>query len=296
MRHAVSLEALRIIDVIDNKGSFGAAAEQLCKVPSALSYTVAKLESDLGVSLFDRTGQRAVLTPTGRLLLREGRHLLAAADRLEQLIKQVESGWETQVRIAKDTILPIAPLFNAIEQFNQLDRQVTLHLSDEVLGGSWDALVADRCDLTIGAGGEVPKGQFEYRPIGEVEFVFAVAASHPLAVRKEAVDQEAIRDLPAVIVADSSRSAPSRSAGFLDSRQIIRVASMQAKLEAQLMGLGVGFLPRHIANSALLSGELIALPCNIPRPNMPAYMAWRKDNNGRALRWFIEACSAINWF
>ena len=65
-----------------------------------------KLEADLAVALYDRSGQRAVLTPAGRLLLEEGRHLLAAAERLELLIKQLESGWEPVLRIARDTILP----------------------------------------------------------------------------------------------------------------------------------------------------------------------------------------------
>jgi DNA-binding transcriptional LysR family regulator len=296
MRHAISLEALRILDIIDIKGSFGAAAEQLFKVPSALSYTIAKLESDLGVNIFDRSGQRAVLTPAGRLLLAEGRHLLASADRLEALIKQLESGWEPVLRIAKDTILPMQPVFNAVGQFNQLHKQVALNLSEEVLGGSWDALVADRCDLTLGAGGEIPKGQFDFRSIGEVEFVFAIAPNHALVQRREPVDQAAIRDMPTVVVVDSSRSLPSRSVGLLDSRQTIRVASMQAKLEAQIMGLGVGFLPRHMAERALLAGELVALPCTIPRPNMPAYIAWRKDNKGRALHWFIDAFASVSWF
>lgn len=296
MRNAISLEALRILDAIERKGSFGAAAEAIHKVPSALSYTVAKLEADLGVALYDRSGQRAVLTPAGRLLLDEGRHLLAAAERLEALIKQLESGWEPVLRIARDTILPMAPLLDALGQFNQLGKQVEINLSDEVLGGSWDALVAERCDLTLGAGGELPRGQFEYRSIGEVEFVFAVAAGHPLTQSAGPVDQAAIRDLPTVVVADTSRSLPGRSSGLLEGRQTIRVASMQAKLDAQVKGLGVGFLPKHMAAPALEDGSLVALACSIPRPNMPAYMAWRKDNKGLALHWFVNACAAVGWF
>ena len=65
MRHAISLDALRILDAIERKGSFGAAAEAMHKVPSALSYTVNKLEADLAVALYDRSGQRAVLTLLG---------------------------------------------------------------------------------------------------------------------------------------------------------------------------------------------------------------------------------------
>ncbi len=296
MRHAISLEALRILVAIERKGSFAAAAEALHKVPSALSYTVAKLEADLAVSLYDRSGQRAVLTAAGRLLLEEGRHLLAAAERLEELIKQLQSGWEPVLRIARDTILPMAPLLEVLGQFNQLDKPVEIHLSDEVLGGSWDALVAERCDLTLGAGGDLPRGHFEYRSIGEVEFVFAVAADHPLTLLPRPVDQDAIREFPTIVVADSSRNLPGRSSGLLESRHTIRVASMQAKLDAQLLGLGVGFLPRHMAEPALQNGSLVALPCSIPRPNMPAYMAWRRDNQGQALKWFVQACADVCWF
>lgn len=296
MHHAITLEALRVLDAIDRKGSFGAAAEALFKVPSALSYTVQKLESELGVNLFDRSKQRAQLTAAGRLLLEQGRALLQATSRLEDAVKQLESGWETQLRIAKDTILPNKPLMQLIPAFNQLDKQVSIAISEEVLGGSWDALLSDRCDLTLGVGGEFPKGLFEYQRMGEVEFVFAVAPRHPLTLHKGPVDAAAIRAFTTIVAADSSLTAPLRSSGLLDSRQTVRVANMAAKIEAQRLGVGVGFLARHLIGSLLASGELIALPCTVPRPNMPLYMAWRKDNSGKALAWFVKACAEINWF
>ncbi|WP_152666588.1 LysR family transcriptional regulator, partial [Xanthomonas hortorum] len=39
----ISLEALQILDAIDRRGSFTAAAKVLSKVPSTISYTVSKL-------------------------------------------------------------------------------------------------------------------------------------------------------------------------------------------------------------------------------------------------------------
>lgn len=296
MHHAITLDALRVLDAIDRKGSFGAAAEMLFKVPSALSYTVQKLESELGINLFDRSKQRAQLTAAGRLLLEEGRALLQATSRLEQAVKQLESGWEMQLRIAKDTILPNAPLLRLLPAFHQLDKQVTIEISEEVLGGSWDALVSGRCDLTLGVGGEFPKGLFEYRLMGEVEFVFAVAPDHPLTRHKGPVDAAAIRAFTTIVAGDSSLTSPLRSSGLLDSRQTVRVANMAAKIDAQRLGVGVGFLGRHLIAGLLERGELVALPCSVPRPNMPLYMAWRKDNSGKALAWFVEACEKINWF
>ena len=72
----LSFDALETLDAIASAGSFARAAERLHRVPSALTYTVNKLESDLGVAIFDRSGKRAELTPAGRELLEQGRDLL----------------------------------------------------------------------------------------------------------------------------------------------------------------------------------------------------------------------------
>lgn len=296
MNHPITLDALRVLDAIDRKGSFGAAADALFKVPSALSYTIQKLESDLGISIFDRSRQRAQLTTAGKLLLEQGRQLLQAANAIEETMQQLESGWETQLRIAKDTILPLAPLLTQINAFNQLDKRVAITIGEEVLGGTWDALVAERCDLALGASGDLPKGILEYRLMGEIEFVFAVASEHPLRLHKGPVDAAAIQAFPTIVAADSSLTSPGRSSGLLESRQTIRVANATAKIQAQMMGVGVGFLARHLIKNELANGDLIALECLVPRPNIPVYMAWRKENKGKALAWFIDACIKASWF
>ena len=65
----LTLEALEVIDAIDKQGSFAAAADSLFRVQSKVSYTVRKLEEDIGVTLFEKVGRRAVLTPAGKVLL-----------------------------------------------------------------------------------------------------------------------------------------------------------------------------------------------------------------------------------
>src|SRR5438445_7196556 len=98
----LTLEAILILDTIDRKGSFAAAAAALDRVPSALTYNVRKLEDELDVLLFDRRGHRAKLTPAGLELLQEGRHLLRAAEELEQRVKRTATGWEVELRIVMD--------------------------------------------------------------------------------------------------------------------------------------------------------------------------------------------------
>src|SRR5690554_7467518 len=97
MHTAITIDALKVLDAIDRKGSFAGAAGELFRVPSAISYTVQKLEEDLNVSIFDRSGHKAVLTPAGRYLLEEGRSLLEAAENLAHSTRQVADRKSTRL-------------------------------------------------------------------------------------------------------------------------------------------------------------------------------------------------------
>lgn len=295
MHNALSLDALRALDAIDRKGSFAAAAEALYKVPSALSYTIAKLEADLDVSLFDRSKQKAQLTPAGQLLLDQGRALLHAANQLQNAVKQLDTGWETQLVIAKDSIVPNTPVLNVITQFLQLGKITQVRMTEEVMAGGWEALQTGRADIAVGLSGDFAKGQFTVLPMGEVEFVFAVAPHHQLAALDRIVTQEDVQLHTAVIVADSAIDAPKRSSGLFDTRQRVIVDNMQAKIAAQKQGLGIGFLPRHLISNELARGELIAKASSIPRDKLPLYLAWHKQSQGQALSWFSQQLTAVNW-
>ncbi|TVP54062.1 MAG: LysR family transcriptional regulator, partial [Halomonadaceae bacterium] len=131
----ITLDALRVLDAIARRGSFAAAAESLHRVPSAVSYTVHKLEEDLAVAIFDRTGHRATLTASGKYLLEQGRYLLEAAETLAQTTREVAQGWETRLRVAVDTLLPVEATYAAIRAFNALSVPVELQIMEEVFAG-----------------------------------------------------------------------------------------------------------------------------------------------------------------
>ncbi|MBP8270325.1 MAG: LysR family transcriptional regulator, partial [Sphaerotilus sp.] len=94
-RHALTPEALEMMDTIARTGSFAAAARELGKVPSALTYSVRQLEEALDVLLFDRSSRQAQLTAAGAELLHEGRRLLAQMDAVANRVQRVATGWET---------------------------------------------------------------------------------------------------------------------------------------------------------------------------------------------------------
>ena len=295
MLPSISLDGLIVLDAIDKKGSFSAAAESLFRVPSALTYTVQKLESDLGTKLFERKGQRAELTLVGQLVLRQGREILAATSRLEEAVRQLETGWESSLTLAIDTVVPDLPLLQLIGEFTELGKQVAVNISEESLGGGWDALYSGRADIAIGVTGERPKGQYHVVEMGELEFVFALNPAHPLAQHRDPIPTEALLQFPSIVVADSSTALAQRSSGLFDSRQVIRVPNMQTKIKAQQLGLGVGYIPKHLILDALATGALVACQVEIPRPAQKVFMAWRKDKEGKAQAWFTERLLQCIW-
>ena len=291
----LTLDALAVLDAIDRRGSFAQAADELHRVPSALTYTVQKLEDDLGVKVFDRSGHRAKLTPAGLELLKEGRHLLRIAADLESRVKRVATGWETELVIAVDAIISIAALYPIVARFYRNDCGTRLRLLSETLGGTWDALAGGRADLVVGASGDAPTGGgFASQPMGTMRFVFVVAPGHPLAALPEPLSAADILGHRAVAVADSARNLPPRTTGLLSGQDVLTVPTMQAKLDAHRMGLGVGFLPETLARTEAAAGRLVIREVAESKAELTALVAWRTANKGRALAWWIDALSGLD--
>jgi DNA-binding transcriptional LysR family regulator len=291
----ITLDALRTLDAIDRRRTFAAAAEELFCVPSAVSYTISKLEDDLGVRLFDRSRRKAELTAVGRLVLEQGRQILTATDELTAMARQVADGWEAELRICVETLLDCGPVYQLIQAFQAVQPRAEVRLSEEVLEGAWDALNAGRCDLVIGATGEPPGQGFVTHPLGQVEFDFAVAAGHPLAALPQPLRLKDIENYPTVIVTDSTRLLPARSSGLLDGRSRLVVPSMARKIAAQREGLGVGYLPRHRIRREVEAGSLQVLQLEEPRSSQSISVAWRKSSKGKGLKWFVNQLKAARF-
>lgn len=286
----ITLEALRILDAIDRNGSFGAAATELHKVRTALTYTINKLEQDLNVTLFDRTGHRAVLTEAGELLLNQGRHLLENALALEQRITHLGEGWEPKIRIAFDDTLNGEKLMKMFAQFFDACHYTELDISSEILMGTWDALQNNRVDIAIGVTQTAPtSAQFASQILGSLDFVFAVSPDHPLASLPEPLSSESILKYQSVVVADTGPSHSSITYGVLTGQKRFRVSRIREKLLAQIAGIGVGYLPKSYVDEAIKAGLLISK--EVQKPKGKAYLscAWRIDKQeGKSMQWLIK--------
>lgn len=285
----ISLEALEILDAIARHGSFGRAAEELGRVPSAITYAVRKLEDDLDALIFDRSGYRAELTATGKVLLEQGRALLQQADQLQSQIAQTAKGWELELSIVLDEILPWSWLQPHVEAYFADTCSAKLRINEETLAGSWEALLDGRADLVIGATSDPPSGVgVSTQLLFNVPFSYCVAPKHPLADVPEPLSDEQLKAHRAIVLGDSARHLPLRTSGLLSGQDMLVVPSMQAKIDAQIAGLGSGYLANWFARPYLRDKVLVSKQVVETKQPGGVVIAWKSGNRGRALAWWRE--------
>lgn len=284
----MSVNELALLEAIRDSGSLTRAAARLGKAPSSVSHAARQLEERFDALLFDRRRYRLQLTPAGRLLTEEAARLLQDVARLAQRVQQVASGWEDRLWIVTDELIEFPLLTPLIQDFDALRSGVALRFTHETLGGTWEALREGRADLVVGATNEPPAiPNLRWHELGVIEWVFAVAPRHPLAAQAAPLTREQISLHRSVVVGESTRAPASRGYGRLAGQPVLAVPGMQAKILAQRDGLGVGWVPRHRAAELLARGELVEKATADPREPNTLYAAWRGDQEGRALQWWL---------
>lgn len=301
-RRALTPEALAMMDTIARMGSFAAAARELGKVPSALTYSVRQLEEALDVLLFDRRSRQAQLTAAGQELLVEGRRLLQEMDAVANRVRRIATGWESELTIAIDDAIARRAIFDLMEAFYQLPAgeatpdgghsgpPTRLKLRCEVMSGTWEALISGQADLAIGTSTQPPGGSVYVESLGNMEMIFCVAPHHPLAATPAPLDATTIAAHRIVAVADTARSLAPMTVGVMPGQDVLTMPSMAAKLEALMRGLGCGSLPTQMVRRHIEAGRLVHKETFQGRRISPMNYAWRNTGQppGRALAWWLS--------
>jgi len=323
-RRALTPEALEMMDTIARTGSFAAAARELGKVPSALTYSVRQLEEALDVLLFDRRSRQAQLTTAGDELLREGRRLLVQMDAVANRVQRVATGWEATLSIAVDSIIAAPAIFDLMDAFFALKvaprtpagsppaspaslasiaasvaeaddpsahaPPTRLKLRSEVMSGTWEALINGQVDLAIGVMlPDTPFDVVECAPLGVLDMVFAVAPHHPLARESEPLSSAAVARHRVVAIADTAQRMAPQTFGVAPGQDVLTVPSLVAKLEAIIRGLGCGRMPEPLVRLHADAGRLVVKPLAEAPRRIELHYAWRRSaGHGRALAWWLQ--------
>lgn len=250
-----SLEQWRVLQAVIDYGGFAKAAEHLHRSQSSISYSVAKLQQQLGVELLVMKGRKACLTQMGETLLRRSRELLSEAIALENLANSMEQGWEADITLVVDAAFPSHLLMEALKRFIPHGRGTRVQLNEVILSGAEQALEEGWADLVIGV--QVPKGYLGDRLI-EIEFVAVASPEHALHRLERELNSEDLRKEVQVVMGDSGSVRPMER-GWL-GEQRWTVSSIDKAVTTVNHGLGFCWLPRHQIETELAEGKLKPLP------------------------------------
>ncbi|MDB5945779.1 MAG: transcriptional regulator, LysR family [Ramlibacter sp.] len=289
-RDVLTPNALSLLQAVADTGSFAAAARHLRLVPSAVTYRVRQIEDALDVLLFDRASRQAKLTQAGAELLREGARLLEEIDAVSNRVRRVATGWEPQFTIAVDSVVSLSTVMDLVQAFYEQQPPTRVRIRNETLSGTLEALTSGQADLALGIPMEPGSGPgLHTRTMGELAFVYAVAPHHPLASVAEPLTDEMLRRHRAVAAADSIARGSGLTIGLVAGQDVLTVPTMHAKVEAQLRGLGGGFVPEPMARSHVQAGRLVLKQVERSARTSRMHYAWHSPalGPGRALQWWL---------
>jgi len=299
MLDGVSLDQLRTFVAAADEGSFSAAARRLRRTQSAVSETIANLEGQLSVVLFDRSARYPRVTKQGEVLLADARSVVRAVDGMKARAKGIAGGLEPELAAVIDVFFPISTIADVSHEFRREFPATPLRLYVEALGGAVQPVIDGRASFgLVGSLPTLPPGLVAER-ITSVEFVMVAAARHPLAAHQGLIPREELARHVQLVLTDRSDLSQGREFGVM-SPSTWRLADLFAKHAFLVSGLGWGGMPLHAVEKDIAEGRLIELPIEDTAGGLklPMSAVYRVDAPpGPAGRWMIDRlkhCSAEN--
>jgi len=291
MLDGVSLDQLRTFIAAADEGSFSAGGRRLRRAQSVVSQTLANLETQLGVKLFDRSRRSPVLTREGVALLAEARAVVGGMDVFKARAKGLSEGLEPQLSVVVDVMFPLDRLTTAVAAFQEEFPAVPLRLYVEALGAVLQPVIEDRC--AFGVMGTLPTAPAELtrEQLLSVGMAFVASPTHPLALFRSPVPTRVLAKYRQLVLTDRSELSQGKDFGVL-SPNTWRLADLGAKHAFLRAGLGWGGMPVGMIKADLAKGSLVKIRLeDIPEGMLVMAMSavFRTDRPpGPAGRWLIE--------
>src|SRR5213594_3844948 len=291
MLDGVSLDQLRTFIAAADEGSFSAGGRRLRRAQSVVSQTLANLETQLGVKLFDRSSRSPVLTKQGVALLAEARAVVSRMDAFKARAKGLSGGLEPELSVVVDVMFPLEQLTSAVAAFQAEFPATPLRLYVEALGAVLQPVMEGRC--AFGVMGSLPTApaQLTREHLLSVGWAFVASRSHPLASIKGPVPAHVLAQHRQLVLTDRSELSQGKEFGVF-SANTWRLADLGAKHAFLRAGLGWGGMPVDAIKRDLANRSLVKIRIeDVPEGHLVMAMAavFRTDRPpGPAGRWLIE--------
>ncbi|SCB56967.1 DNA-binding transcriptional regulator, LysR family [Rhizobium aethiopicum] len=286
-----TLDQLQVFLTVAETGSFSAASRALNRAQSVVSYTIANLEAQLEMPLFERSGARQPkLTEAGKAMLEDARRILGDLQVMRARVKSLKEGLEAEVSVAISVMVPSQAVVDVLHEFRERFPTVSLNLNVGELGMVMDLVLSGKA--TIGIGGAVlkPDDSIITERIGHSFMLPVAAPDHPLARIGRPLTLADVREEVQLVVTDASGRTKGRDFNVL-SYKTWRVSDIATKHQLIKAGLGWGGLPAPIMHDDLRSGALVHLDLDAYEQGEYAIYSMRQLANppGPAASWMIDA-------
>lgn len=276
---SLTLDQLRVLVAIADSGSFSAAARRLGRVQSAISQMIRTLEHTQGVTLFDRSAHKPRLTAIGSMMVDQARLVLSSAQRFESLALGARTGWETELPLAIDPLIPTQPLIASLRALRETYMDVPVTFRNEGLGGAERRLREGGATLGVCLLlPSVPDDLMAY-PLMDLQLLPVAAPDHPLARLDRPLETADFAAHVQLVLSDPvAQDGPNYG---VVSPRLWRFVDNGRRLDFLLAGLGWCKMPKHIVEPMLNDGRLILLDTQdqkvVPSTRLLIYAAHIRD-------------------
>jgi DNA-binding transcriptional LysR family regulator len=291
MLDGVSLDQLRTFIAAADEGSFSAGGRRLRRAQSVVSQTLANLEAQLGVKLFDRSNRSPVLTSQGMALLAEARAVVSRMDDFKARAKGLSDGLEPELSVVMDAVFPLGHLTDAVAAFQTKFPATPLRLYVEALGAVLQPVIEGRCAFGVMGSMPTAPAQLTREHLLDVGWTFVVSPTHPLASLKGSIPARVLAQHRQLVLTDRSELSQGKDFGVFSANNW-RLADLGAKHAFLRAGLGWGGMPVGLIEADLANGSLVKIRMeDVPEGHLVMAMSavFRSDTPpGPAGRWLIE--------
>jgi len=283
LSNRLEIKHLRLVDAIAREGNLSVASKQLNLTQPALSHQLKNLEAYCGQTLFHRHGKKMVVTPSGSRLLESSKAILADIQTLSIDMEKLANGIDGQIRISTECYTCYHWLPRILPGYRRAFPKVSLDISSNISDRLLEELEQGKLDLAITMS---PVGRnFTSFPLFEDELVVFVPKEHPLA-QKTVLSAEQLMEETLILYPNGKERLLKllfHDVGFQPAN-IIEMPLTEAIFEWCAAGLGISVLARWAGKRYVDSGELVAIPLDLPWTNrtwnavtlkqdLPEYMA-----------------------
>lgn len=294
-----SLEQLRGFVAVAEHLHFGRAATALQMTQPPLSRQIQKLETDLGVQLFDRTSRTVTLTPAGAALLERAPQILALAERSRAAVRSVELGEEGSLVLGYTALASLSTLGPVLETLHRILPGVDIELRERVTSVQLTEL--ERGSIDLGLVRTVPRDpEILAREVFREDLVVALPTDHPLAKGSSASTLDELVPYPMIGYvrpeAEYFLRKTEQLFGDRPLRVVYTVSQVMSMLALVSQGFGFALVPR--STERLGMAGVVFQDLSLPRALMDSaqvslYAAWSTTSRNPAVRRTVDALSAL---